>query len=133
MKTSWNAKLVNSKKSYSKHTLLSTATATKLLQHYLTKTLMLYFTDQGNTYVLIDWPPISYCFQFQVLLHVAFSGVPIASGKCLKVYSGGIQLSRQTIIISILNRVSSCQRKSLIIANVCLKIVLFVTNIGDIN
>ena len=39
MKTSWNAKLVNSKRSHSKHNLLNTATATKQLQHYLIKTL----------------------------------------------------------------------------------------------
>ena len=39
MKTSWNVILVNSKRSYSKHNLLSTATTTKQLQHYLTKTL----------------------------------------------------------------------------------------------
>ena len=39
MKTFYNAKLVNSRRSYSKHILLSTTIAANLLQHYLTKIL----------------------------------------------------------------------------------------------
>ena len=53
MKNSLNAKLVNWKRSYSKHPLLCTARATELLQRYLTKTL---FTTNSVRFFFLSLP-----------------------------------------------------------------------------